>query len=424
MPNPTITLVASGEPERRQALWWRPIADHWPLASDPPTLQLMTFEEATAEPSRITGVIAALLLDGEEDARDVFAFADALYHRGVPALLVTNSEECAKLASDALIVLKPDVPPIVAGTVLATLAQRQPAFEAMMQEVRFARRFQSGIRGEMDRVHEELQLAAQVQRDFLPKSLPTVDGLDFGVLFRPCGYVSGDIYDIVRLDDDHTGFFIADAIGHGVPAALMTMVIARGLVMKETVGESQRIVPPGEALFRLNEELIRRQGESPRFASAVYGVINGRTREITISSAGHPAPLRIANGTIEKIETDGGLLGVFPGETYSNATFTLEEGQTLILHSDGFETAFPEPGADNYGRRLPTTHYVRHFTDIATRAGDGGALGEAFADLARALDAQIGSLHQHDDLTALAITPRSEAASAPKPLPGVHRHAA
>ncbi len=425
MPSPTITLVADA-PERWQATWWRAVADHWPIRGVPPTLQLMTYEAAEREPARIAGAAVALVID-DLDRRALHSFADALYQRGMPALFLlpeADDHSLDELASDAVMLLPRNAEPRVAGAVLATLAQRQPAFDAMLQEVRFARRYQSGIRGEMDRVHEELQLAALVQRDFLPKELPTIPSLDFGVLFRPCGYVSGDIYDIVPLDHNHVGFFIADAIGHGVPAALMTMVIARSLTMKETTGDQTRIVPPGEALFRLNEELIRRQGESPRFASAIYGVIDNSTRTVTIASAGHPWPLRMTDGDIEKIETDGGLLGVFPGERYPEISFTLHHGETLILHSDGFETAFPEPGADQYGRRLPTTHYIRHFTDLAARVREGAALRGAIDDLGRALDAQIGSLHQHDDLTALAITPRRVAAQAPHPGRTLGRHAA
>lgn len=426
MPNPTITLVAESAPERWQAAWWRSIADHWPVRGDPPTLQLMTLEDAQRDPSRISGSAVALIIE-QADLRTLHALADMLYQRGAPSLFVTpNADDRSfdELASDAVILLPRDAAPPVCGAVLATLAQRQPAFESMLQEVGFARRFQSGIRGEMDRVHEELQLAALVQRDFLPKALPNIPALDFGVLFRPCGYVSGDIYDIVRLDEHHVGFFIADAIGHGVPAALMTMVIARSLPMKEITGDSFRIVPPGEALFRLNEELIRRQGESPRFASAVYGVIDDRTMRVTLASAGHPWPLRMTSGDIEKIETDGGLLGVFPGEQYPEISFTLNHGETLILHSDGFETAFPEPGADHYGRRLPTAHYVRHFTDLAATVRMGSELPGAMNRLGEALDAQIGSLHQHDDLTALAISPRRVGAVQPHPAQKRNRHAA
>ena len=63
-----------------------------------------------------------------------------------------------------------------------------------------------------DRLDEELRLASKLQRDFLPRSLPEIGRVRFHTLFRPAGYVSGDLYDVARLDEKHVGFFVADAV--------------------------------------------------------------------------------------------------------------------------------------------------------------------------------------------------------------------
>jgi serine phosphatase RsbU (regulator of sigma subunit) len=114
------------------------------------------------------------------------------------------------------------------------------------------------------------------------------------------------------------------------------------------------------------------------------------------------------------IETDGPLLGVFPGVEFEETSFTLALGETLVLYSDGFETAFPDaPEASDGGafsRRLPTTRYLDHFARIDEARREAGSLTEAFAQLAMAVDAQSGSLHQVDDITALAIAPAAAAA--------------
>src|SRR5690606_28776723 len=107
----------------------------------------------------------------------------------------------------------------------------------------------------------------------------------------------GDIYDIVQLDERHIAFFIADAVGHGVPAALMTMVISRSLRMTRgtTAGAlsstAREIVRPGEAMTRLNDELCRGKKDSPRFSTAVYGIFDAAERRVTLSGAGHPPPI-------------------------------------------------------------------------------------------------------------------------------------
>jgi len=407
MSTPTVTLIAEGNLEGLQASWWRGVADRWPEGAAPPHLQLLSFDDVMRDRGAIVGSVAVVFFGDEEGSSTCspLRFGEALHERGVASVFLfptIDKRRCA-MNSECVMVASVDAPPGQLAWALAALAQRQPAVETMQHELRTTRRFQTGLRGEMDRVHEELQLAAQVQRDFLPQGLPTIPGLDVGVLFRPCGYVSGDIYDVLRLDETHAGFFIADAIGHGVPAALMTMVLCRSLPMKEIIGDSYRIVPPSEALTRLNVQLIKHQGESPRFASAVYGIINTETGEVTIAGAGHPPPLRYSDRGVEKVETEGGLLGVFPNETYQQTKFTLAPDEVLMLHSDGFETAFPDVHADAYGRRLPTMHYLRHFAGVAERVRDGAPHAPAFLDLARSLDGQAGSLHQVDDVTAIAL---------------------
>ena len=79
----------------------------------------------------------------------------------------------------------------------------------------------------------------------------------FDVLFRPAGYVSGDLYDVQRLDEDHVGFYVADAVGHGVPAAMMTVLIKHGMPMEQVSGNGYRSRPPEEALRPRNIQTSR-----------------------------------------------------------------------------------------------------------------------------------------------------------------------
>src|SRR4051812_12621367 len=108
----------------------------------------------------------------------------------------------------------------------------------------------------MHRLDEELRLAARIQQDFLPKLLPQVGNVHFHTLFRPAGYVSGDIYDVARLDETTVGFFVCDAVGHGMPAALLTMFIKRAMVTKEILASGYRLLDPGETLRNLNQSLV------------------------------------------------------------------------------------------------------------------------------------------------------------------------
>ena len=231
----------------------------------------------------------------------------------------------------------------------------------------------------------------------MPTVLPAVGGVHFDVLWRPAGYVSGDIYDVVRLDESHIGFFIADAVGHGVPAALMTVHIKRSMPTKtidpEVVG-GYRLYSPGEAIGVLNREMLKYQTGKVRFATACYGIIDLETHELTVARAGHPYPLILrADGGTDTIEPEGGLLGVFPDEVFEEQTVKLEPGDRVLLYSDGFEVAFPtneESDGDKPGRqKLANNQYCKEFEDLRN-----GHAQLALDRLAQRLNMQSGSLNQ------------------------------
>ena len=108
-----------------------------------------------------------------------------------------------------------------------------------------------------------------------------------------------------RLDEHHVGFFLADAMGHGVPAALMTLYLTGSLPRKEIVGSGYRIVSPAEALTRLNNGLQECMAGPARFATAICGTVNVRTGMITMACAGHPPPLRIGPNGVRPVEVNG-----------------------------------------------------------------------------------------------------------------------
>src|SRR5215213_3366570 len=223
------------------------------------------------------------------------------------------------------------------SAVLRHMEQVQREMEALRSELNLLRRRDETLNFHLHRLDEELRLAARLQQDFLPKELPEVGPVRFHTLFRPAGYVSGDLYDVMRL-----GFYMADAVGHGVPAALLTMFIKQALVTKEIVPGGYRLVPPGESMARLNQTLVDQNLAHATFATALYGVIDTQTLDVTVARAGHPAPVVIRAGgeTIEPLQPDGGLLGVFPDEQYQSLTTRLAPGDRLLVYTDGIEVAF------------------------------------------------------------------------------------
>lgn len=365
---------------------------------------------ATADASELSGHLSPLLIvlgPSYPHARLV-QLVDLIQRATLPAVVLvptlTNADK--RLERDGVFVRPWSLDAVALAGMLQALGDRQACVSGLAREVALHTRYEGGMRGEIDRIHDELNLAASVQREMLPRRMPTMGGVRFHAMFRPAGYVSGDIYDVVALDDRHVGFFIADAVGHGVPAALLTMVISRSLKMRSIGTLGDEIVWPGEAMTRLNDELCRCATESsPRFSTAVYGVIDTRTRLVRLVGAGHPPPLRVvregSTSKLERVPTEGPLLGVFAGERFEETSFTLGAGETLLLYSDGFETAFDPPEASTVRARRGEEAYIDELRQLTWDAADHAA---PLDELARRIDEQSGSLHQIDDVTAVTIT--------------------
>ncbi|MGQ0628907.1 MAG: PP2C family protein-serine/threonine phosphatase, partial [Phycisphaerales bacterium] len=211
-----------------------------------------------------------------------------------------------------------------------------------------------------------------------------------------------DIFDVVRLDEHHTGFFVADACGHGVAAAMLTMLVNRLLPMKEISGHSYRIVPPGEALSRFNAEFVRRRGELSTLITAVYGVIDSRTGNVTLAGAGHPPVVVSGPRGQEAIENNGPPAGVYDEYDYPQLHVTLAPDQTMLLYTDGFEVCFGHEPSTDGRKRFAIDRYLGGFRTLAEQRLTG-TMSDAVQGLSALLDRQDGSLHQIDDITLLAV---------------------
>ena len=186
---------------------------------------------------------------------------------------------------------------------------------------------------------EQLRLAGLVQRDFLPSHLPNSEETQWAAMFLPAEWVSGDIYDVTRIDEQHIGFYIADAVGHSMPAALLTIFIKQALVMRETVNNRYRIFTPTETMRNLNTRMAGQKLSGYQFATCCYCLLNVKTRQLTFARAGHPYPILLRAGQPpQQLETRGALLGIFENAEFVQETVQLEAGDRLLLYSDGAES--------------------------------------------------------------------------------------
>jgi sigma-B regulation protein RsbU (phosphoserine phosphatase) len=207
--------------------------------------------------------------------------------------------------------------------------------------------------------------------------LPDSDKFNWSVSFMPADWVSGDIYDITRLDEEHIGFYLADAVGHSMPAALLTMFIKQAIVMRETTGNKYKIFTPIEVINNLNQKMCDQRLSGCQFATCCYFLLNTKTLRLDYCRAGHPYPLIIdSQNNASQLQTRGALLGIFDNAQFEQGNAQLKIGDKLILYSDGAEPFMGiEQNDSNFSLR-------REFSELL--ALSGRQLTAEFENLAKA----------------------------------------
>jgi sigma-B regulation protein RsbU (phosphoserine phosphatase) len=370
----------------------RALAERLKLEIPGGSIRCVALHEAMGDEAHDVLVIG---LGSGDDGRGLAAALDHADRIGIPRLLLADGSGLPGTA------LPLDTPASVVAATLRGMLSRQPEIERLRAQAAGAERLVGGLRGDLSRVHDELHLAAQVQREFLPRALPDLPRAQVAAMWRPASWVSGDIYDVRRIDEHHLGLFIADTVGHGVPAALMTMVISRTLATKDISGASYRIVPPGEALARVNEELLRRESRSTRFATAAYAVLDLRTLRVRLASAGHPAAVVLrGDRSIELLHAEGGVLGVFEDQSWQEIEVDLAPGDRLLIHSDGLESAVPDDPAARGGSGIDRhLDWYRAMLSVTEPAEIVRRIGER-------IDREPPEGAMLDDITMLALRVR------------------
>jgi phosphoserine phosphatase RsbU/P len=179
------------------------------------------------------------------------------------------------------------------------------------------------------RLERDLGDAEEIQRALLPKQLPAVKGFELAVAWEPANAVSGDYFDVLTLDEHHTGICVADVAGKGMSAALLMSNLQASLK-----SNASATIIPAELMTRLNR-LICENIVPNRFISCVYASLDTRTQKLTYSNAGHYAPMLVRDGRCLRLSESGAVFGVFPTEQYQQAEIQLQTGDVLALFTDG-----------------------------------------------------------------------------------------
>jgi serine phosphatase RsbU (regulator of sigma subunit) len=177
-------------------------------------------------------------------------------------------------------------------------------------------------------LEDVIDQARAIQVSLLPPSAPVFGDFDIAAVSIPARVVGGDLYDFLEIDDDTLGVAVADASGHGLPAALQARDVATGLRMG--VERDLKVTRTVEKLNRV----IHRSGLSTRFVSMAFGELE-RNGNLSYINAGHPPPLLLDEAGLHELTVGGTVLGPLADATYKLGFAHLDRGAVLALYTDG-----------------------------------------------------------------------------------------
>ncbi|HET7620158.1 MAG TPA: SpoIIE family protein phosphatase [Vicinamibacterales bacterium] len=222
----------------------------------------------------------------------------------------------------------------------------------------------------------EMVDARRIQRRLLPEELPQVDGFELAALWQSASGVGGDCYDAIPLASGRLALTIADVVGKGIPAALL-MSNLQASVRAFALDAAD----PATVCAQVNHILSGHIAEG-RFISFFYCVLDAPTRTLSYANAGHHPPMLVrADGAIERLDSGGPVLGVFPNATYEQAQVVLGPGDRLVLFTDGIIEARSEADEEFGDERLlaaaveqhrqPAAGVLRHLHEAAAAFAAG-----------------------------------------------------
>jgi phosphoserine phosphatase RsbU/P len=239
------------------------------------------------------------------------------------------------------------------------------------------------------RLQDDLRLARQIQRSFLPQHLPQIAHLQLATHYQPALHVGGDFYDILELGPERVAMMVGDISGKGVSAALLMAKLTTDIRIL-----SRSRLGPGELLTQANVALAA-SGQDAIFATVVYVLLDLAAGTLTVANAGHQPPLVVSRrfeGLGELDDATGVALGVMPDMVYAEKVYELAAGDVILLYTDGINEAMNKHHQEYSMDRLRTA--------MSTGPVEPGAVVQrVLSDVHRF----VGSAAQSDDQTLVAF---------------------
>ena len=189
-----------------------------------------------------------------------------------------------------------------------------------------------------EQLEHELALARAVQQSLFPESLPALGDVRLAAVNHPARIVSGDLYDVIKIDPERIAILCADVSGKGFPAALLAAEVhayVRSTLRAACVFADPTLGPlPVQVVTLLNTESARRNA-SGRYATMFFAEFDGSARTLCYVNAGHNPPLLFTEAGVSELAVGGPPVGLFEDSSYDADTVTVPETGTVLIYTDG-----------------------------------------------------------------------------------------
>ena len=225
------------------------------------------------------------------------------------------------------------------------------------------------------RLDQDFKAARNLQSVMLLREAPEIEGLDIAIRFRPAREITGDVYDIFEYGSEHTVFTFGDVSGKGAAAALYGAMVS-GLL--RTLAHQRR---SPAALLKLFNSVLRERIVEAQYVTLMVLVWESALRRFVMANAGAAPPIICRRGELIKPRVEGVPAGLLDDREYEEVTLEAQQGDLLVLYSDGITDQL-NTGGEDYGRghlsrtlrRLcghdPETVADQILADLAEFAGD------------------------------------------------------
>ena len=205
------------------------------------------------------------------------------------------------------------------------------------------------VQKQRDELLHDVELAAQVQRLFLPVGKPAIAGLEIAGMMRPARGVGGDYYDYIPINAHTIQFVIADVAGKGVPAALLMSATAAAMQLE--ADQDRNLL---NMVGRLNTGIHSVSEDGERYVTLLLAELDAQKRNLHYVNCGHnPALLfRAQTGAVTRLNSSCAPIGISPENPCELASADLAVGDVLVFYTDGVTEAESKYGEEFGADRL------------------------------------------------------------------------